>query len=467
MASRSGRSAPPDLEALEGRLALSGLGPGVNVISVSTADSRAVTVDYRVDGAPLTGPVAFGVYRAEGPAYQAGDRQVAALTLDPSSTDATGGEHRLTIAVPGGLPPDPAAPYVLAVAGPADGTGAGSTAALRTHVIGVVVHGGIQDGTQTPAWERKLARMLKGVGYDDVIAFNWAAQSNTPGDAAKQGPRLADVVRKASQAFPASDPVDLHLIGHSEGAVVVSQALRGLERETTPQLKAGYLKVTLLDPHAANNHAPGGQFSTGPGVVGAVAKWVIRNYQGRARDPLVVIPPNVDDAEVYYQHTPVGLDKANHGVYNLWGEVPVKGQARYSDLSGPGVAHSGGKGVQVWYAFHVVPTLRDGSNVFVDPTRLTARLVGAAGGVAGTAAPGASVLVFARPDGAGGRGDLALGRTVADAHGDWSVSSPALPGGAYRVFARVAVPEGLPSPRGRLFHAVEAGRVVVAVKAGS
>ena len=65
------------------------------------------------------------------------------------------------------------------------------------------------------------------------------------------------VLHAASQ-FPADDPVDVHFIGHSEGAVVNGLAIREMNRHETPELRAGYLEETMLDPHAANNHAPGG-----------------------------------------------------------------------------------------------------------------------------------------------------------------------------------------------------------------
>lgn len=478
------------LEGLERREVRSGAGAGIDVLAASTPDSRSVTVDYRVENAPPSGPFVLGVFRSADDRFDAGDRPVGALIVNPAgsdnpTTDASGGQagavgaHRLSIPIPGGLPPDPSRPYVLAVAAPNGSSGkfdtTGGSAGFRTHILGVVVHGGLQSSKQTPPWELKLATELRAVGYDRVIAYNWAAESNTPGAAAKQGPRVANLVRKASAAFPATEPVDLHLIGHSEGSVVVSQALLDLQRNATPQLRQGYVKVTLLDPHAANNQAPGGQISIARGLKGEIARWAFRTYQGRAKDPLVVLPDNVDSAEVYYQHTPVEADGSNHGQYNLWGQVPVKGQAQYSDLTGPAIAHSGGNGVPVWYAFHVVPTLRDGGGAFVDPTRLTAERVTGGGvtgpdgvtfqrvpgtaGYAGTAAPGVPVALFAQ--------DLSddavrsIGRAVADARGDWSLTAPPLPPGAYRIIARGVVPEGLPSPRRHLIPKVPVERLVV------
>ena len=56
------RSARPRLEALEGRLALSGL----TLVSVSTADSKSVTVDYRVEGDPVQAGMWSLIYHANG-----------------------------------------------------------------------------------------------------------------------------------------------------------------------------------------------------------------------------------------------------------------------------------------------------------------------------------------------------------------------------------------------------------------
>src|SRR6202035_1760056 len=98
---------------------------------------------------------------------------------------------------------------------------------------------------------------------------------------AHQGVRLARRVLKAANRFPASEPVDLFFVGHSEGTVVNDQAIRRLETRMTlpPQLKAGYLAVTMLDPHAANPDVPGAQYSVASGPLGWLAKAVIDDYQ--------------------------------------------------------------------------------------------------------------------------------------------------------------------------------------------
>ena len=92
-----------------------------------------------------------------------------------------------------------------------------------------------------------------------------------------------------------------------------------------------------------------------------IAKMSIDRFQARAKDPAAFVPANVDDAEVFYQHTPVSEAQSNGGIYNLWGQVPVHGPAHYFDITGPGISHSGTFGVHDWYRLNIVPTLGDGS----------------------------------------------------------------------------------------------------------
>ena len=273
----------------------------------------------------------------------------------------------MSLALDDGLPPNPERPFVLVVADPEDAVAesdeADNTASFRKHVLGVVTHGGIQpeDWIYGPAWQLRMGKNLRAEGYDHVIAFNWVSESRTPGAAVKQVPRLFKAILFAASQFPASDPVDLHLIGHSEGTVINSLAALRLRDEAPPSLEAGYLKVTMLDPHAANNAVAGQQYSVSNGLLGWYAKLSIDRFQARAKDPAVFVPANVDDAEVFYQHTPVSEAQSNGGIYNLWGQVPVHGPAHYFDITGPGISHSGTFGVHDWYRLNIVPTLGDGS----------------------------------------------------------------------------------------------------------
>ena len=100
------------------------------------------------------------------------------------------GEHKVTVPIPGGLPLNPAHPYVLAVADPsaATSTNPSATASFRTHTIGVVTHGGIQLSSYKKygvPWANEMAKSLLAEGYDKVIAYNWVAQSKTAGAASR------------------------------------------------------------------------------------------------------------------------------------------------------------------------------------------------------------------------------------------------------------------------------------------
>ena len=66
----------------------------------------------------------------------------------------------------------------------------------------------------------------------------------------------------------------------------------------------------------------------------------------------------MNDAEVFYQHTLASQSHGvNSGIYNLWGEVPVRGPAHYYNLTAAGATHAGNTGVSQWYANFVAPTL--------------------------------------------------------------------------------------------------------------
>ena len=116
----------------------------------------------------------------------------------------------------------------------AEASTSNNTASFRTYVIGVITHGGVQPKSWKiggPPWERQMAKSLKAQGYDAVIPFNWVAESNTAGAAAKQAPRLARMILAKASEFPAGAVIDLHLIGHSEGTVVNSQVIQLLNKD--------------------------------------------------------------------------------------------------------------------------------------------------------------------------------------------------------------------------------------------
>ncbi len=349
----------------------------VHMLAATTLDSKGVTVTYQVEGTAPSGPIALAVDRSATPAAGPGDMPVGTATISPTQLDSAGhpatapGEHTVTVPLLGGLPDNPEHPYVVVTADP--GGPATSEASFRVFTIGVIVHGGDEASSADkygPGWEPLLAKGLRAEGYDFVIPFVWASKSATAGDAAKEVPRLARMIANAAAMAPAGDVVDLHVIAHSEGTVIASRALQALT--PPPALAQGWVELTLLDPYPATSSA-GPQWSADSGVVNDIVHGIMDTYQGWAHDPVPYVAAIVDDAQVVYQRTPIGLAKT--GLVNFWGRVPVAAApgvpVHYASLTGPGVSHSGDFDVRDWYWKNLVPLLGDGP-AFFNPALLTA-----------------------------------------------------------------------------------------------
>jgi hypothetical protein len=468
-------------QELERRQLLSTTTPAPVVMgSATTVNSHSVTIDYNVVTPPTAdSPLSFGTYRSASRTFDANAIAVgseaiqtgATPTLDDSGQPAGAvGNHQLTIALPNGLPLNPLHPNVLVVADPTTAiasTNAQMTASFHVDTIVVVTHGGIQFhryNTTGPPWQQIMAASLRQQGYDTVIPFVWVVESNSPGEAALQAPRLVRNVLAAAARFPANDVVDIQFIGHSEGAVVNDQAIIQLEAKITPQIKAGWLEDTMLDPHAANTSAPGQQYSVANNMLGWIAKGEIDQYQAKAKDPLVSVPAGVDSAQVFYQHTTASKAGA---IYNLWGEVPVKGPAVYYNLTAAGVVHAGDatNGMPEWYERNVVPTLGNGAAAVAANALTGAAVVGNNPAYphqptfSGTIAPGSFVKVMVAR--ASDPNDLVTdGRTVAAADGTWSITGRPLYNGRYRVLAEALPPRGV-RPRLAVVPTAPLGTIVV------
>ncbi len=462
--SRARLSVCPRVEGLEARLVLSTVVPEVAMTSVTTNDSQSVVFEYDVNSPSLSTPrLQFGVYRSADAVFDADDRPVGSLSIATTSVGQSNhddalapstavGHHRQTLATPDAFKIEPLRPYVLVVANPSTAIGAADasarTTSLHIRTIAVVTHGGIQaeaDDVTGPLWQVNMARELKAEGYDVVVKYVWSSQSRTPGNADDQGPKLAKQLIKIADNGPASDPVSIHFIGHSEGAVVNTLAAQMLQRKQSPNIERGYIKMTMLDPHSANNSASPHQYSIDNSFFGDIARRSINLFQWRAQDPYASVPRNVDDADVFWQHTNVEAANTNHGLYNLWGQTPVTGKARYYDLTGPGISHGGDFGVQNWYRFNVVPNLGEGGE-FIDPTVLTGSHTLDMGDVStkwastastatpafsGTATPGARVTLAAVASGSYGWKTVAETRADPET-GQWHMKSRPLLDGRYR-----------------------------------
>ena len=445
----------------------------LTVKSFSPVSGPTVQVNYELTPqAGQTTSVTFDIYRSGNAVYDAADKKIGSQT----ATAATG-QHLLEMNLGKAMRPDPSRPYIIVVGranGPVQETETGDNSAVfRKYSIGVISHGGIQGShINIPQWEAKIGWKLQDYGYDVVIPFNWAGQSKTPGAAAQQGPRLAKKIENAIAALPAGAVVDLDYIGHSEGSVVVSQAAIYLQKHPSANLNAGYSRMTLLDPHAANPEAPNNAESVSGGFTGWLTRRVISWYKGNARDPLVQVPPNINEADVYYQRTPLSVNPVNHGLYNLLGQVPVIGTARYIQLNSPGIAHSGGGGVYSWFYFNALPAFATGDQP-KNPSILQADSISTNSGswnrkqfvnlvgtptYNGVATPGATVKLYF----AGGSGKVensrAVATTTADASGHWHLQPDAkIHGGTYQVSVRAFLPCGLPREHRQLMPTIRLG----------
>jgi hypothetical protein len=158
------------------------------------------------------------------------------------------------------------------------------------------------------------------------------------------GNLLAQEVLAAAQRLPLdpNDVVDVHFIGHSRGAVVISQAIATLPSLAAgfEPLQAGYLKMTMLDPHPARNATPG-FYDAKNSHAGRLAVERYLEFQAKAVDPDVVVPGSVAEAEDYYQNTLVRDLSGKESILNLWGEYEIASPVPISlhNLTGPNVGH--------------------------------------------------------------------------------------------------------------------------------
>jgi hypothetical protein len=364
------------VEEMEGRL----VPADVAVLSAQLLTPTTIQFAYQTTDDP--GPFTVGVYRSADAVFDPTDLLVTSVVVTELS--APDGSPS-TIDLGAEMPIAPARDHVLVVADPGNVIDEGAfeannTASFRKLALGVVTHG-VQTSGTLPAWVTAMTAALEAKGYDDTIAFDWAAASRipVPGLAAAAGARLAERIRMAADALATlpTDVVDVHLIGHSRGTVVVSRALLGLNADPgPPELEIGYTKATLLDSHPARNRASLflgllelangtgvstiGGFSFDPRYPTSLAAAVATlGFQAAVNDPRVVLPPNVDETELFYQRLPwyrttTPFEQRLH--FNLWGDRPqdvvnLSGSAIIATnlATVPSAAGVGHTGVQFWY----------------------------------------------------------------------------------------------------------------------
>jgi hypothetical protein len=309
--------------------------PVLTLENATTRDAASVTVRYTA-GPGLAGrPIRLTACRAtiptvtrcEGPLT----KPIGAATL-AAAEDLAPGWHEVTILEDRVLAPDTSVPYVVVV-----GDAAGQTSRTYFHkwMMGVVIHGytyrlllalaSVNADVETEVrefllgndevepWQAEMVATLKSTGcYDGAtFAFNWRSDSTLSVATILQqraAELYGEITRRAInmtyQHF--GDVVDVHLIGHSRGTVIISEALKQWKARPNIALAGSHLRVTLLDPHPANN-AISPQEDHDPTRLPGFFYPRYREVQGFMNDPLVELPGGIGlrEAEVWYQHSRV------------------------------------------------------------------------------------------------------------------------------------------------------------------
>lgn len=295
----------------------------LTLVTATTPDARAIDVEYTVDSAWTARDVTFRVYRSA--RSEPDDKPpVVEQTLRIPAGPVTA-PKKLRIVDSADLAPDPNRPYVIVVA---EQSRHESSAWFQKHLVGVLVHGytfrkayevarflnagaGLRmadwlfKNEDVEPWQALLEGTLEAACYSPAtFAFNWrhASIQAMSTELSRQArdrlyPRIVSTVTGLVQAH-AGDVVDLHLIGHSRGAVMVSQALLAAAAAPNPALRGGYVIATLLDPHPANNtfgvqedYAPANPLSN-------TVFHSYREFQDSARDPAIQLPAGAGLREV-------------------------------------------------------------------------------------------------------------------------------------------------------------------------
>jgi hypothetical protein len=327
----------------------------------------------------------------------------------PASANGTT-PNTLLVAENVDLAPDTNKPYVVVVARYG---GKESSAWFQKHLVGVLVHGYTfrkfyevvnsvsRDGGLTVAdwlfggedvepWQQILADSLgRTACYDRAtFAFNWRHESvddiaSLLTSKARELSGRISAMAAGVTAQHGGDVVDLHLIGHSRGAVMVSQALaeRASPRgANAPGLRGSYVVVTLLDPHpASNTDTPIQEDYQQNNPLAALVYNSYHDFQDLAKDPPIVLPGGVGIREIqllYQQNTVEEIAQSpptRDGLFdrfadwlsdfNLWGQnaayvgrhnssgIAVRALQLTRDDDGETITHSGVVG---WYANHYV-----------------------------------------------------------------------------------------------------------------
>jgi hypothetical protein len=339
------------------------------LVRATTPDAESISVKYRITPQFGIQPLRLVACRATNIAVRSCvGPQVVPIGQEvvSSPADLAVGEHEIQILKGHVLAPDTKHPYIIVLA---DTAGETTQTWFQKRLVGVLVHGYafhvgpaiakflsdpgtkdvdegwfeqyvkdwvLNDGKIVP-WELDMGKsLLERACYDpDSFAFNWRYDSTRPMPmipTERAGDLYADIVALAHklEARHDGDVVDVHLIGHSRGAVVVGETLKRWHDHRDAALAGAYIKVTLLDPHPADNKfVP--QENVRPGSLDGKCHTAYTMIQERTKDPAINLPEGIGLREVllFYQQTTYAQIQSTHKYatddditcpMNLWGQ---------------------------------------------------------------------------------------------------------------------------------------------------
>jgi hypothetical protein len=364
----------------------------IKVTKLSFVSRGELEVEYDITGDIPVQPIKLDIYRSESTYFTYGKNQlITSITLPPSSRK---------VKIKGDFRIDPSRKFILAVADPenlidendSDVLNEDNSKSIRKFLLGAITHGySITLFNYTSIdWMKQMRGAMIMKGYDSVLTHDWyeASDDKKRNVTVNEGYKFAQKIVTESKhltnsaiskyGYDGNFLVDLHLIGHSRGAVVVTQAAIKLSTISESKLLFDHKKLTLLDPHPANsstlktfnvptlNRIRSFYFPPFYNRLTAYNIWLaaqasINRYRSfclAARDPNIEIPSFIDEAESYYQRSEVVLPLPTIAgipdvlwVMNLHG-IPVKG-AKNTEITSlrPVNQHSD---VYNWYINHKI-----------------------------------------------------------------------------------------------------------------
>jgi hypothetical protein len=354
--------------------------PRFTVTRATTPDGRSIRVEYVMGTAPNQ-RVHFRVYRSSEPRLNGSESSIGEETVTTVGMPKADQAHEAVILRERDLVPIMNKPYVVVVG---EAGGQASTAYFRKHMLGVIVHGytfkarlavanqfqptrlatrdWLLNNQDVEDWQDDMKNALELVHcYNaETFAFNWRYESVSELASlltSKGRDLFAEVERRATAMATQhdGDVVDVHFIAHSRGTVLVGQALVEWAKRKSPALGGSYVRLTLLDPHPANNSVPL-QEDVEPGKWGTVFYADYKQFQEEVKDPPVVLPSGagIRQISVFFQQSRVtDVQSDPPDLVSRWSPINLWGQGGSIDL----ITRNNWSGVPIeWHRLKAFPT---------------------------------------------------------------------------------------------------------------